>query len=178
VGHDHWSEDTLEADLEPGAKRARLKEAIFQKETRISRSLPVAGARPLPDDRAVPGEIEQVVGQVLGSLGIRARVLDRDHLLKIALRLNERAAWEKDQGRYELAEALCQRALDIFDKIVVPDHPQLVPVLENYAGILHCACRSRESALLEARAAAIRANRPEEKYRRPLSSNPDSRIQK
>ncbi len=44
-----------------------------------------------------------------------------------------------NQGRYRVAEALCGRALDIFEKTVAPDHPQLVEVLEEYAGILYCA---------------------------------------
>jgi tetratricopeptide (TPR) repeat protein len=177
-GHDDQSGETLEAALEAGEQRERQKQAIFQKESRVTRVLAVWDTRPLPDERALPGQIEDAVGQVLRSLEIHARVLDRDHLLKIALRLNDRSALEKGEGRYQLAEALCLRALDIFDKTVVPDHPQLVPVLENYAGILHCAGRSREAALVQARAETIRANRSEERFFRPVSSSPDSRIQK
>jgi hypothetical protein len=117
------------------------------------------------------------MGQVLRSLGIRARVLDRDHLLAMALRLNELAAQEKSQGRYPLAGALCERALDIFENTVAPDHPQLVEVLDNYADLLHCTGRPQEAALLEARAAAIRAGRAEKSFVLPLAPEPDPRIQ-
>ena len=172
------SGEELEAALEAAEKRGSQSQAIFQRESRVCQSLTVRGTPPLPDDRDLQEQIEKAVGQVLHSLGIRARVLDRDHLVEIALRLNDRSALEKGQGHYRLAEALCRRALDIFEKTVDPDHPQLVGVLENYAGILRCAYRSQEAALLEARAAAIRASRAEERFFRPLSPDPDSRIQK
>jgi hypothetical protein len=127
-----------------------------------------------PRDPAASGlhdQIEKVVGEVMHSVGIRARVLDRDHLLTIARSLNERAVREKDLGHYELAKALCQRALDIFDKTVADDHPQLADILENYASILQ-----QEAADLKARASAIRANLPDPRF--PRSPQPDTRIQK
>jgi Tetratricopeptide repeat len=176
-GHSDPSGEKLEAALEAAGKRGSQNQAIFQRESRVCQSLTVGGTRPPSDDRDLPEQIEKAVGQVLRSLGIRARVLDRDHLLKIALRLNDLSALEKGQRHYRLAEALCQRALDIFEKTAAPDHPQLVEVLENYSGILHGAGRSQEAALLEARAAAIRANRPEGRFFRPLSPDPHSPIQ-
>src|SRR5262245_46232292 len=119
--------------------------------TRFFGTIPNDRADPTPGD--LPDQIERAVGEVMRSVGIRARVLDRDHLLTIARSLNERAVLEKDLGHYELAKALCQRALDIFEKTVASDHPQLVEILENYASILR-----QEAGLLEARAAAIRGN--------------------
>jgi hypothetical protein len=104
-------------------------------------------------------QIEEAVGQVLCSTGIGARVLDRDHLLLIARRLNERSAREKGLGQLILAEALCQRALDILETTVPPDHPQWVEVLDNGASILH-----QRAALLEARAGAIRASKADERF--------------
>jgi hypothetical protein len=130
---------------------------------------------PAPDEPAeatpvpLPAQIEKAVGEVMRSAGIRARVFDRDHLLTIAGRLNERSAREKDQGHYELARALCERALDIFNKTVADDHPQLADILENYASILR-----QEASLLEARASAIRGNAPDRKFGH--SPGPDTRI--
>jgi tetratricopeptide (TPR) repeat protein len=171
-------EESLEAPLEADETERSQNQAIFLKESGVCRSLSVRSPRLLLDDPDLPEQIEKAVGQVLCSLGTRARVLDREHLLTVALRLNERAAGEKDQGRYQLAEALCQRALDVFAQIVDPDHPQLVEVLENNAGILRRLGRSQEADPLEARAATIRASRKEERFFRPLSPEADSRIQK
>jgi hypothetical protein len=122
-----------------------------------------------PTPGALRDQIEKAVGEVMHSVGIRARVLDRDHLLTIARSLSERAALERDLGHYELAKALCQLALDIFDKTVADDHPQLADILENYASILQ-----QEAADLKARASAIRANPPDGRFR----PQPDTRIQK
>jgi hypothetical protein len=163
---------------DPAPERQTARQAIFQKEFGVRPSLTAWGPHPLSDERDLQQEVEKAVGQVLHSLRLQTRVLDRDHLLQIALRLNERVAREKDQGHYHLAEALCQRALDIFDKVAVPEHPQLVEVLENYADLLHCVGRAEEAAPLEARAGAIRAKRAEQGLFRSLSPQPDSRIQK
>jgi hypothetical protein len=133
------------------------------------------------DERGLPDQIEKAVGQVLRSLGTGVRLLDRDHLLQMALRLNDVAAQEKDRGQYVLAKALCQRALDIFEKTVPPDHPQLADILQNYAGILRCIAlaMSREAAHLEARAAAIAANcQPEERFFHSASPEPDARVRR
>jgi hypothetical protein len=140
---------------------------------KVDPSLVGPGISPRPDQADLPSQLEEAVGQVLSSLGIRARVLDRDHLLRMARCLNARAALEKDQGKHQLAEALCQRALDILEKTAPPGHPLFVEVLENNADILH-----REAALLEARAAAIRAGKPEERISPFRSGGPDWRIQK
>jgi Tetratricopeptide repeat len=127
-------------------------------------------------DRDLSDQIDKASGEVLGSLRIRGRVLDRDHLLQVALGLNDRAAAEMGQGCYQLAEALCQRALDIFEKVAVPDDPRLAAILDNYAGLMECTARAKEAAPLRSLAAAIHA-RPEERFFAARSRGPDSRIQ-
>jgi hypothetical protein len=151
--------------------------AIFQRDFSVRPSLAMRGRCPLPDDGDLPEQVEKAVGQALRSLPFRGRVLDRDHLIAITLRLNELAALEKGHSRYRLAEALCQRALDIFEKTVADDDHRLAEVLENYASILHATGKSQEAGVLEARAAAIRASRVEDRFFRPLGTDPDSRIQ-
>ena len=97
----------------------------------------------------------------------------------MALRLNDASVREKGRGRLQLAKALCERALDIFEKTAVPDHPELAAVLLNYAEILRriCPSMSRDAALLENRAEAIRANHPpDERFFPSNPSTQDARI--
>jgi hypothetical protein len=167
---DHGSRD--EHPLKSAEKRASMNQAIFEKDARFRPSLTVRDLRRHLDEGDLQQELESVVGQIMRSVGIRARVLGRDHLLKIALRVNEAAVREKDQGRPQLAEALCQRALDLFDKVATPDHPLRAQVLENYADLLHRVGRAQQAAFLESEASAIRSNRTDEEV--CLPPQPDS----
>jgi hypothetical protein len=169
---EHGSRD--EHPLESAEKRTSMNQAIFEKDARFRPSLTVLDPRPHLDEGDLQQELESVVGQIMRSVGIRARVLGRDHLLQIALRVNEAAAREKDQGRPQLAEALCQRALDLFDKVVTQDHPLRTKILENYADLLHRIGRAQEAASLESEAAAIRNNRTDEEVFNSLLPQPDS----
>jgi tetratricopeptide (TPR) repeat protein len=64
-----------------------------------------------------------------------------------------------DQGRYEQAEPLYQRALSIREKALGPEHPDLATCLVKLTLLLRNVGRAEEAAPLEARAEAIRAKR-------------------
>jgi tetratricopeptide (TPR) repeat protein len=64
-----------------------------------------------------------------------------------------------DQGLYQEAEPLYQRALAIREKTLPENHPWIALALEHYAGLLRQMNRPGEAAQLEARANAIRAKR-------------------
>ncbi|MBV9259409.1 MAG: tetratricopeptide repeat protein, partial [Ktedonobacteraceae bacterium] len=73
--------------------------------------------------------------------------------------LNDLALLYQAQGRYEEAEPLYERALQIYEKTMRPDHPGLATILGNYAYLLEEMQRPDEAAQLRARAQAIRAKR-------------------
>ena len=56
-----------------------------------------------------------------------------------------------NQGKYEQAEPLYQRALYIKEKALDPEHPSTAITLRSYAYLLRQMKREREAALLEAR---------------------------
>jgi tetratricopeptide (TPR) repeat protein len=64
-----------------------------------------------------------------------------------------------NQGKYEQAEPLYQRALAIWEKTLPPDHPYIALALENYADLLQKMSRIEESEALKERARAIKAKR-------------------
>ncbi len=151
--------------------QANLETAIFAKEPRTYLSQNIRVGAPPPDDRDLQEQTTEAVDRAIHSLDIRGRLLDRDHILQMAVGLNDQAAIEKGRGRFQLAEALIRKSLDIFEKIAVPDHPELIAILNNYADLLRRADREPETIPLEARAASIRAGWPEDGV-------PDTRIQR
>jgi hypothetical protein len=136
-----------------------MSHAIFERKS------PPIRRSTLADDDNLREQVEFAAGEVLESLGVRARLLDRDHLIKLALRLNDRSIRERREGRLRLAEALCLRALGVLDNTVVPEHAAMAPVLENYAALLDADGRSSEATDVAARAAAIRARQTDTRIR-------------
>ncbi len=61
------------------------------------------------------------------------------------------------QGSYAEAEPLYQRALEIDEKALGPEHPDVATSLENYASLLRETGRADEAAEMETRAQSIRA---------------------
>ena len=100
------------------------------------------------------------------SLAIREKAaLDPDHSnvaqSNVAQVLNDLAELYLDQGRYEAAEPLLERALAIREKMHVPDHPDLVTSMENYATLLRKTGRDGEAVELEARVKTSRSKNGE-----------------
>ena len=60
------------------------------------------------------------------------------------------------QKQYEEAEVYVDRALEIWEKVPGPAHPDMVPVLESAARLYHATERDQEAEALEQRALAIR----------------------
>ena len=95
------------------------------------------------------------------ALAIDEKALGPEHPY-VAASLNNLAVLYREQGKYEQAEPLIQRALAIREKVLGPDHPQVATVLENYAALLHKLNRDAEADKMEARAQAIRAKHAQE----------------
>jgi tetratricopeptide (TPR) repeat protein len=55
----------------------------------------------------------------------------------VATSLNNLALLYRDQGRYEEAEPRFQRALEIREKALGPEHPDVAQSLNNLAGLYH-----------------------------------------
>jgi hypothetical protein len=72
------------------------------------------------------------------------------------LLLNEAGHYLILRAQYAEAEPLLQRALDIREKALGPEHPDTVKVLVNYAHLMRKLDREDEAAKLEARAKGIR----------------------
>ena len=66
------------------------------------------------------------------------------------------------EGKYDEAEPLYKRALEMMKKSLGPDHPDVAQTLENYAALLRKTGRGDEAAKMEARAEAIRAKHAEQ----------------
>jgi hypothetical protein len=64
------------------------------------------------------------------------------------------------EGSYPEAESLLKRSLAILENTRGAKAPELVGSLENYAGVLRKMSRNAEATEVEARAEAIRAERP------------------
>ena len=62
----------------------------------------------------------------------------------------------KAQGKYELAEPMYQRVLEIMEKAFNGSHPNIATVLESYAGLLEKTGRVAEAGPLIERAEKMR----------------------
>jgi len=60
-------------------------------------------------------------------------------------------------GRYDRAVVVVKKALEVAERSVGPDHPNVATSLENIAHLYRTTKRNEEAELLEARAARIRA---------------------
>jgi hypothetical protein len=58
--------------------------------------------------------------------------------------------------KYAEAERLYKRAMEIFEKALWPERPEVATILENYAALLRETNCEDEAVKLEARAKAIR----------------------
>jgi len=77
--------------------------------------------------------------------------------LEVAINLHNLAALSCAKLRWEKAEILYTRALEIREKHLGKDHVELVPILKNYAIMLRKIKREDEAAAMEARKSAIEA---------------------
>ena len=75
----------------------------------------------------------------------------------MATDLNNLAKLYDDQGQYLQAEPLNKRALEIFEKALGPDHPNVATSLENLAALYRATKRDEDAKPLEQRATRIRA---------------------
>ena len=80
----------------------------------------------------------------------------------MATSLNNLALLYYTQGKYAEAEPLYTRALEIDEKALGPDHPNVATTLENYAALLRETQRNAEATEMEARAKEIRAKHASE----------------
>ena len=60
-------------------------------------------------------------------------------------------------GRYDRAVVVAKKALEVAERSVGQDHPNVATSLNNLAGLYRNTKRNEEAELLEARAARIRA---------------------
>lgn len=91
------------------------------------------------------------------ALAIGEKNLGQEHPA-VATRLNNLAALYFNQGRYADAEPLYKRNISIMEKIL-PDHPDLAVMIDNYANCLRNLNRVPEAVELEARAKGIMERR-------------------
>jgi tetratricopeptide (TPR) repeat protein len=94
------------------------------------------------------------------ALGIWERVLGPDHP-QVALTLSSTAGILEADEKYREAEPLLKRSLEIREK-AQPMGPDLALSLERYAALLRKLDRTADATLLEARAKAVRTERPGE----------------
>lgn len=80
--------------------------------------------------------------------GLRASVL-RGRLDNLAVLLGE-------AKRYDEAEPLFSRAIEVLEEALGPDHSTVADSLEHYAVMLRAAERQDDAVMLEARAKSIR----------------------
>jgi tetratricopeptide (TPR) repeat protein len=62
-----------------------------------------------------------------------------------------------NQGKYEEAEPLYRRALDIFERALGAEHPSVATVLGNCSSLLRMMDKESEAEKLEKRASIIKA---------------------
>ena len=62
-------------------------------------------------------------------------------------------------GKYDRATLIAQKALQVAEQNVGPDHPDVATSLENLAALYRATKRTKEAEPLEQRAAKIRAIR-------------------
>ena len=70
--------------------------------------------------------------------------------------LSNLAGLYRDQGRYEQAEALYQRALAIREQVLGSEHPQVATSLNNLAGLYQSQGKYEQAEALYQRALVIR----------------------
>lgn len=75
----------------------------------------------------------------------------------MATTLNNLAELYRTQGKYAEAEPLYTQALEILEKVLGPNHPNVATVLENMAELYKKTGRLDEAQRLEARAKEIRS---------------------
>jgi CHAT domain-containing protein/Tfp pilus assembly protein PilF len=78
------------------------------------------------------GKYDEALPLVERMLGIRERVLGREHL-DVGVAINSLASIYFSKGAYAIAEPLYQRALAIGEKILGPEHPAVARYLTNLA---------------------------------------------
>src|SRR6202023_2497463 len=91
------SEDSRQNDCAEERFGTAPETAIFEKESGVGAQR-IWLSRVLVDDVCLQDQIKEAVDRALRSLAFRGRVLDRDHLIQIAIRINEQAVIEKDQN--------------------------------------------------------------------------------
>lgn len=77
---------------------------------------------------------------------------------KLAQMLDNYATLLRDAGKYDQAEALYKRSLEIWAKCAYPENADAAATLTNYAASLRKVNRSAEAEPLEARASAMLTN--------------------
>jgi tetratricopeptide (TPR) repeat protein len=85
-----------------------------------------------------------------------AELVPGGHDEQLAKHLNMAGRAYNEAGRYSEAEPLNKRSLEIKERALGPEHPNIATVLENYAILLQKMDRVTEAAELEARAESIR----------------------
>jgi tetratricopeptide (TPR) repeat protein len=75
----------------------------------------------------------------------------------VAKSLNNLATLYFMQGQYAQAELFYKQSLEVIEKALGPDHPDLATTLENLAELFRKTNRISEAELLEARVVRIRA---------------------
>ena len=110
------------------------------------------------------GRYDDGLAKLKRVLAIRER-RGKDHP-EVARCLRELGEVEQARGKNAEAEAAYRRALVIWTKAGLTDHPLLAGLLESYARWLRRVGRSREADELDARARAIRAKQAAESSKR------------
>jgi hypothetical protein len=113
-------------------------------------------------------DVTAIRGTVSQNSGI-AGVIPAEKILHIlslprALAIHERvvASTLRDEGRFAEAEESYRKSLDLSEKTVGTDHPDVAATLESYGALLYKLGRASEAKQSEARARTIRekANQP------------------
>jgi tetratricopeptide (TPR) repeat protein len=99
--------------------------------------------------------LRQAEALYLKSLEVGRRVLRAPNHLRLGAWTNNYACLLLTTGRYQQAEAAYRTALHIFETCDVPDHPDMIGVLDNLAPL----APAEESLVLRERALAIRERR-------------------
>jgi tetratricopeptide (TPR) repeat protein len=100
---------------------------------------------------------EQSVELYNKGLIIREEVLGPEHPAVAQTLYNLVDIYYRRWQKFELAEPLFQRAIAIYEKAQLMDHPELAHILRSYAILLSALNRNAEAKENSARAKAIRA---------------------
>lgn len=102
----------------------------------------------------------------------------------LAQLLNNLASAYKGEGKYDLADPLYKRSLELAEKVKGPRDPAVAVILNNYISMLNAADRQADARVLEAKlkdlpiSAGVQAPRPsagpgrDEMGRDPLAGKP------